>query len=382
MSEKLEKAGAAVTDRPAGEPSAPAEQTGVATTTQQTGVVEKSKVPIQMGMAPKTIEEGWRLAQWIANSTMVPKQYRGMPGDVLIAIQYGMELGFPPMQALQSIAVINGRPSVWGDGFLALIIGSSAYREHDEYFLVDGERRDVLFPKDLQKDDTTAVSTFWRRDRQNPIVGYFSIAQAKKASLWGKEGPWQTYPDRMLKMRARGFAGRDGFSDILRGVKSTEELLDTPELDLPEIPKRPDTIQPRRASEARATTDPPAASSPATTPAPEPAPAPGNAAPAPADPNLFEMRGLLIVHTGFVKPRVGEPYYEITAKTTTNTERKFRTREEAVYKEAASFEGTTHRVVAYLHKAKEQNAEVFVLNGLTIYEGGGAAAENGALFTE
>src|SRR5208337_216254 len=55
-----------------------------------------------------------------------------------------------------------------------------------------------------------------------------SIADAKLAGLWNKEGPWRTYPKRMLKMRARGFTLRDGFADKLKGLKSVEELHDTP----------------------------------------------------------------------------------------------------------------------------------------------------------
>lgn len=336
------------------------------------------RTPIRMGIAPRTLDEGWRLAKAIASSDLVPKQYHDKPGDVLIAMQYGMELGFPPMQSLQSIAVINGRPSVWGDGFLALIIGSDVYREHDEYFLVNGERRDILTSKDLEKDDTTAVSSFWRRDRQNPIVGFFSVGQAKKAGLLSKEGPWKNYPDRMLKMRARGFAGRDGFADVLRGIKSTEELLDTPADELPEIPTRSEPIQPRRASEARASSSPQTpATSPETT-QPAPADAPGNAPPAPATvltgaktAGYEEIRGLLITKTAFVKPPRGEPYYQIVAKTTTGAERTFVTRDEQVYKEAASFEGTDHAVVATVHEGVQQQAKVLVLDGLAIYEGNG-----------
>ena len=69
----------------------------------------------------------------MAKSELVPKAFRNKPEDVLVAIQLGTEIGFAPMQALQSIAVINGRPSVWGDGFLALIMASPLYRDHDEY---------------------------------------------------------------------------------------------------------------------------------------------------------------------------------------------------------------------------------------------------------
>lgn len=185
-----------------------------------------ARVPVRLGVAPTNLDEGWRLAQFIATSELVPKGYRGRPADVLVAIQYGMEVGLPPMAALHSIYVTNGRPSLWGDGFLAVIMAAPHYRDHDEYYMVDGERREFLLGPDLEKDDTTAVTTFWRRDSERPRTATFSIAKAKKAGLWKKLGPWQEYPDRMLKMRARSFAGHDAFPDVLRGIRSAEEVRD------------------------------------------------------------------------------------------------------------------------------------------------------------
>jgi len=186
------------------------------------------KAPVRLGIAPQSLEEGYRLASLMAKSTLVPKNFQNKPEDVLVAIELGMEIGLAPMQALQSIAVINGRPSVWGDGFLAVIMAASVYQDHDEYYEVAGQRVDGLDVDDLKKDDTCAVCTFLRRGKATPVTRRFSIGKAKKAGLWGKEGPWQTYPDRMLLMRARSWAGRDAFPDILRGITTAEEAVDTP----------------------------------------------------------------------------------------------------------------------------------------------------------
>lgn len=239
--------------QPASTPQTPQE---IAATEQALGIAPKSetakqtqlpaKVPVRMGLAPATLEEGWRMAQFIAQSELVPKGYRGRPADVLVAIQYGMEVGLPPMAALHSIFVTNGRPSLWGDGFLAVIMASAAYKDHDEYYMVEGERREFLLAADLAKDDTTAVCTFWRTDNARPRTGSFSIGKAKKAGLWTKSGPWTEYPDRMLKYRARGFAGHDTFPDVLRGIKSAEEVI-----DLPPEPEAEPVREVRRLSEAK-----------------------------------------------------------------------------------------------------------------------------------
>ena len=186
------------------------------------------KVPARLGVVPTTVEEGWRLATMMAKSDLVPKAFRDRPADVMVAMQLGAELGFAPMQALQSIAVINGRPGVWGDGLLALLMASPLYRDHDEYFEVHSQRRDGVTLEDLKQDTTAAVCTFIRKGKETPVTRHFSIAQAKKAQLLGKDGPWQTYPDRMLLMRARSFAARDTFPDLLRGLKTAEELRDIP----------------------------------------------------------------------------------------------------------------------------------------------------------
>ena len=164
---------------------------------------------VQMGLAPKTFEEGLRMAELLARSTLVPEAFRGNAGNVLIAIQLGMEVGLPPMQALQSIAVIGGKPSLYGDGLLALVQASPVFE---------------WIAEDLK--DGVASCTVKRRGWPNPVVRTYSIDDAKRASLWNKSGPWQTNPNRMLQMRARAFALRDVFADVLRGLASAEEMLD------------------------------------------------------------------------------------------------------------------------------------------------------------
>jgi hypothetical protein len=161
----------------------------------------------------------------------------------------GAELGFAPMQALQSIAVINGRPGVWGDGLHALILSSPLYVSHDEAFEVNGKRVASLTPEDLKLDTTAAVCTFRRRGVVDPVSARFSIGHAKKANLWNKQGPWQEYPARMLQMRARSFAARDLFPDLLRGIHAAEELRDLPPME--DAPLAPPAVV-RRMSEAPA----------------------------------------------------------------------------------------------------------------------------------
>ena len=163
-------------------------------------------------MQVNTLEEAMRCSKLIAESSFCPKSMINKPGDVLVALQMGQELGLKPMQALQNIAVINGRPSLWGDAMLAVCRQSKDFEFITEVY-------------DAANDSFTCTV---KRRNEPEVVRSFSMAEAKTAGLTGKEGPWRTYPKRMLQMRARGFALRDAFPDTLRGILIKEEAQDMP----------------------------------------------------------------------------------------------------------------------------------------------------------
>jgi hypothetical protein len=160
--------------------------------------------------------EAVQFSEMLASSSMVPKAYQGKPQDILVCVQWGYEMGLAPMQALQNIAVINGKPSVYGDAMMALVQASPVCEDVEEYFENEGTTNPI------------AVCVAKRRGRK-PVVMKFSVEDAKRAGLWGKGGPWTAYPKRMLQMRARGFALRDAFPDVLKGMISAEEAQDYPE---------------------------------------------------------------------------------------------------------------------------------------------------------
>jgi len=171
----------------------------------------------------------------LAATDMIPKAYKGKPDDILVAIMHGMELGFQPLQALQSIAVVNGVPSIYGDAALALVRSSGLLEDFDEWFEIDGKRIDGnSFPIFKLADDGKAVVSFCMSKRKGcklRITNY-SIEDAKRAGLWEKKGangfptPWCTVPQRMMMFRPRSWNLRDNFGDILKGFKFYEEQMD------------------------------------------------------------------------------------------------------------------------------------------------------------
>jgi hypothetical protein len=199
----------------------------MADTTRQQPKQEALAIPMRGGMLePTNFQEALQFAGLLAKSGMLPKNFDGNTGAVLVAIGMGAELGLPPMAALQNIAVINGRPSLWGDAVLAVCVSRS-------------DCEDVIEAWD--EKGTTAVCTVKRRGR-SPIVRQFSIDDAKRAGLWDKAGPWKQYPQRMLQMRARGFALRDAFPDALRGIRIAEEERDVIDVTPREEEPKPITV--------------------------------------------------------------------------------------------------------------------------------------------
>lgn len=162
----------------------------------------------------KELERAEYWAKKLAGSDLVPKDFKNNPANCFIAIQWGKDLGLAPLQAVQNIAVINGRPALWGDAVPALVKAS----KQCEYMSVSFENN---------------VATFkTKRVGEPEHVETFSKAMAEKAGLWGKQGPWSQHPERMLKNRARAFALRDVYPDILKGLYTAEELIDSLPIDM------------------------------------------------------------------------------------------------------------------------------------------------------
>jgi hypothetical protein len=185
----------------------------LATQEQPKPQILRPQVPVGFGVVLSGFDEAWRMASAIARSDLAPKDFRDKPENCFIAMQMGAEVGLPPMAALQNIAVVNGRPSLWGDSALAIVMVHPAYESHREFFEGTG-------------DSKIAVCQVKRRGHELHTVK-FSVADAKKADLWSKD-IWKKYPDRMLQMRARGWALRDKFADAFRGLSIAEEAMDIP----------------------------------------------------------------------------------------------------------------------------------------------------------
>ncbi len=179
---------------------------------------QSTRVPVpigERGLQLRSMEDLYRFGQAVVKSGLAP---RGMesPEKVLIAIQTGMEAGLTPMRALSSVVVIGGAPSWKGDAARALVEHSGELKPGTHVQAgVRGEGEQMI-----------GWCRSWRRDAAELEETTFSVADAKRAALWGKQGPWTQYPKRMLQYRALGFHLRDHFSHVLLGLRIAEEQQD------------------------------------------------------------------------------------------------------------------------------------------------------------
>lgn len=231
--------------------------------------------------APKSTAEAMELAKTLASSQLIPKAFQQRPGDVFVAMMWSHSLGIPIVQGLQGIAVINGKPSLYGDALLAVCMGS-------------GQMADIEETVTGSADNLTATCKVTRRGKPTPVVSTFSIADARAAGLLGKPGPWKQYTSRMLKMRARAFALRDAFPDVLSGIASAEEMQDVEGTatekatenvaeQVAKMPRRRPKLPvqaPKEGTEAEVVKPAAPAQDLPLPPEPEPAPAPAPEAPA------------------------------------------------------------------------------------------------------
>jgi hypothetical protein len=161
-------------------------------------------------LSPNLYEHYQKVAVMLSKSGVIPNIYKGKPEDIFVAMSMGYQLGFPIEQSLQDIAVVNGRPCLWGDGLLSLALNHPECQSIDEQPIYDA------------KGNVMGYSCTVIRKGHKPHTKQFTLQDATLAGLLSRGTVWKSYPERMLQMRARSFAIRDKFADALRGLRIAE----------------------------------------------------------------------------------------------------------------------------------------------------------------
>lgn len=191
---------------------------------QQKLELEKYKVDKRAAISEKKLENASTIivgnfdlmqlsiiAEKFADSgNLIPPEYQGQPNKCFAAIYKGAAIGLDAFASLQRISVINGRATIWGDTALSLVRRSPLCEYVKEKIIEDeGKLSAICIVKRKGEDEHTEI---------------FTQDDAIKAGLWGKSGTWKTHPKRMLKYKARAFALRDIFPDVIDGLYIAQEM--------------------------------------------------------------------------------------------------------------------------------------------------------------
>ncbi len=157
-------------------------------------------------LVPRSITEAESLAVTLSKSQLVPEAFRNRPADTFMAIAYGLEIGIPPVSALRAVAVIKGKPTLYADAMVGLVLASGKAK----YFTC------------VESDGIKATYETLRVGAPGPVRKTFTLEDAKQAKLTGND-TYSKYPRQMLEARAKAALARDCYPDLLHGIYSAEE---------------------------------------------------------------------------------------------------------------------------------------------------------------
>jgi hypothetical protein len=160
-----------------------------------------------VGFEPSTWQEAALLAETLAKSSIIPDYLKGKPGDVLVILMMGRELGLGPMQSLRMIHVIKGKPGLSADLVVGLCLKSPVC---DHFTLVSSS-------------DTEATYEAMRKGALGPTRLSFTMEDAKRAGLATNDN-YRRIPAPMLRARCATALARVVFPDIVGNLYDKEEL--------------------------------------------------------------------------------------------------------------------------------------------------------------
>ena len=212
--------------------------------------MENRHVPVMaksgFSLAAGNFEEAMKIANMLAGSKLVPQQYQGHPEDVLIACSWGESLGLKPLSALNAIAVVNGRPQLFGDALKALIMKHGTIEENWDneqgIWTMTAHRKgfpDVTWSYGY--NDAIAAGHV----SYNPQSNTFGLG-ARKSEAWVK------YTKRMCQLKCRNFVIRDAFPDVIQGIDiegSDDDVMQISEVQTEPVTEVP-AIEQQKPTEA------------------------------------------------------------------------------------------------------------------------------------
>lgn len=167
--------------------------------------------PAQLAaLFPRSVDESLRFSEMLAKSELVPKEFRGRAADIFLVINFGMELGLPPIAALRGMMCINGRPAPYAATLVGIVQAAPSCK----------------FFRCVSSDDKEATYETWRVGYPEPQRETFTMTDAVRAGLADRNQNYKLYPRKMLEARASAALARKVYADICAGVYVAEEVVD------------------------------------------------------------------------------------------------------------------------------------------------------------
>jgi len=174
---------------------------------------EMDRRPVALGSPMVDLDSAYRLAKNLAIADIMPSDLRKKPSDVLAIMLYGQDLGMTPMQSIQGIYVVKGKPQLSSTTWIAL-----ARRAGHKVRIIEST------------DERCTVEITRADDPEQPHRETYTLDMAARAGLCGlKDGkaysrsskgdrlPWEAYTQLMLRNRAVSNAGKFACPEVALG---------------------------------------------------------------------------------------------------------------------------------------------------------------------
>lgn len=200
------------------EPQAPAASPAVAPQksleTTSTGKLSLASLDDQKAFAMRMIAD-----KMISDTFKTPQQ-------VIIGIQYSKAMNLEPIVGLRMMYVVNGKPSLYGEGPLALCYRADQVAQIREFF-IDEEGEEICFSKkNLKSKVWGSVTQVWRKGDELMQEDTFTLDDMKRAKMditdKGRKTVWEKYERLMMRYKARSIALRTKFPDLIAGIPIAE----------------------------------------------------------------------------------------------------------------------------------------------------------------
>jgi hypothetical protein len=187
---------------------------------------EIAKVKVALNRPIDDLDAAWRLATALAFSNLLPDAFRNKPSNALVLMMYGRDLAMTPMQSFQAIYVVNGKPQLAADAWMALAKRSGyefnwlqRSRERAVLQIIDKDRPDKPHVEEFTVEDAVAAHLL-TRDKDGNLIARDSHDKPK---------PWELYTRRMLQNRCLSFGAKAFCPEVALGfgIEGDYDYIDT-----------------------------------------------------------------------------------------------------------------------------------------------------------